>query len=69
MSHDSAESNISYNFLVKDDPEVLNPFGDLSSSSSPSDDVLVGPTCGALRTVGIARCFRLQKLPFFLKSH
>ena len=53
MSHDSAESRISYNFFVNELPEVLNPLGDLSSSSSPKDDVLEGPACCALRTVGI----------------
>ena len=61
ISDDSAESNISYNFFVNDDPDVLNPFGERSSSSSPIDDVLESPVCETLRVVGItlkfARCF------------
>ena len=43
---------------MNDDPEVLNPFGDRSSSSSPIDDVLDGPACCAATAVGIAQFFQ-----------
>ena len=58
ISHDSTESNISYNFLVKDEPLVLNPLGERSSSSSPIEEVLVGQFCATFIAVGMLRQLR-----------
>ena len=55
MSHDSTESSISYSFFVNDEPLVLNPLGERSSSSSPIEEVLVGPFCAIFIAVGILR--------------
>ena len=60
MSHDSTESSISYNFLVKDEPLVLNPLGERSSSSSPIEEVLVGPFCATFIAVGMLRQLRVN---------
>ena len=49
---------------MNDDPDVLKPFGDRSSSSSPTGDILDAPTCRALRTVGIGE--ETVSLPDFL---